>query len=281
MMGATAEDAPARLKTVFCTSGGLYSALVLKRLRACDQLEICAVVRSSRVSNSSDGFLRGALTHIKRSGFAYSIYLFCITTLADLLCFVRITSVPMRTSKNGPKVYTTHDLNDEKGIRFLTDCAPDLLVSAFFNQRLREPALAIPSRACLNIHPSLLPAHKGVDPVLQAFVHEAPLGVTVHFMTPELDAGKILTQLPVPVPEDASVFDATAQMFRAGADLLAEALSDPKQNWVGTLQAEAGSYESWPTREEIRKSRKCGHPLLRVVDFARMLTSHWLRNDKK
>lgn len=53
---------------------------------------------------------------------------------------------------------------------------------------------------CLNIHPSLLPAHKGLD------VHEAVLaagetvtGCTVHLVTPELDGGPILGQTRVAV----------------------------------------------------------------------------------
>jgi formyltetrahydrofolate-dependent phosphoribosylglycinamide formyltransferase len=53
---------------------------------------------------------------------------------------------------------------------------------------------------CLNIHPSLLPAHKGLD------VHEAVLsagdsvtGCTVHLVTPALDDGPILGQIQVAV----------------------------------------------------------------------------------
>lgn len=53
---------------------------------------------------------------------------------------------------------------------------------------------------CLNIHPSLLPAHKGLD------VHEAVLaagetvtGCTVHLVTPALDDGPILGQIRVAV----------------------------------------------------------------------------------
>ncbi|MBC7504628.1 MAG: phosphoribosylglycinamide formyltransferase, partial [Sandarakinorhabdus sp.] len=56
---------------------------------------------------------------------------------------------------------------------------------------------------CLNIHPSLLPLHKGLD------VHEAVLaagetvtGCTVHLVTPALDDGPILGQLRVAVVAD-------------------------------------------------------------------------------
>lgn len=52
----------------------------------------------------------------------------------------------------------------------------------------------------LNVHPSLLPAFPGVDAQKQAFEHGVKVaGVTVHLVTPELDAGPIVAQATVPV----------------------------------------------------------------------------------
>jgi phosphoribosylglycinamide formyltransferase 1 len=58
--------------------------------------------------------------------------------------------------------------------------------------------------AVLNIHPSLLPAFPGMDAQRQAWEHGVQVsGVTVHFVTAELDAGPIVCQEPVPVlPDD-------------------------------------------------------------------------------
>ncbi len=52
----------------------------------------------------------------------------------------------------------------------------------------------------VNIHPSLLPRHKGLKPheaVLEA--HETVTGATVHLVTPEVDSGEILGQVEVAV----------------------------------------------------------------------------------
>ena len=169
---------PSRLRTVFCTCGGLYGALVLARLRACAHLEICGIVRSSRVLNPHFGFLQGAIAQIRRSGLRYAVYLWCATTLADALC--ALSGLKNRTQPGDTAVrrLTTRDLNDPEGRAFLAECAPDLLVSSFFNQRFRAETLAIPVLACLNIHPSLLPDAKGVDPAFQALLHGGPpLGV--------------------------------------------------------------------------------------------------------
>lgn len=69
--------------------------------------------------------------------------------------------------------------------------------------RLVGPALleAFP-QAVLNIHPSLLPAFPGLHAQAQAIAHGVKVsGVTVHFVTRELDAGPIILQRAVPVAE--------------------------------------------------------------------------------
>ena len=271
VVGATAAE-PARLRTVFCTSGGLYGALVLRRLRACDRLEICAVIRSSRVLDPRFGFLRGAAAQIRRSSVVYAVYLWCATTLADWLCAMAgIGAVPTRGAAPGLAVLTTRNINDADGLKFLTACAPDLLVSAFFNQRVQAPALALPKHGCLNIHPSLLPEAKGVDPVFQSLLQGIPLGVTVHFMTPELDAGRIVAQRPIAGRAGSSVFATTALLFREGSELLAAAIDSIAGGAAGSPQSGAGSYQSWPTRQEHRRLRRRGGALLRLGDLVRLV----------
>jgi phosphoribosylglycinamide formyltransferase-1 len=55
----------------------------------------------------------------------------------------------------------------------------------------------------LNIHPSLLPSFPGLDPHAQALNAGVKVsGATVHFVTPETDAGPIVMQGVVPVRDD-------------------------------------------------------------------------------
>jgi methionyl-tRNA formyltransferase len=264
---------PVRVRTVFCTCGGLYGALVLRRLLACDGLEICGVIRSNRVLDPRYGFLRGALAQVRRSGVAYSLYLWCVTTLADWLCAVGgVGAVPTRSVTAGLRVFKTRNINDAEVLRFLSACAPDLLVSAFFNQRLHAATLVLPKCGCVNIHPSLLPDAKGVDPVFQALLPGAsPPGVSVHFMSPELDAGRIIAQRSVGGRAGSSVFATTALLFREGAELLAAAMEQIVGGSTGTPQSGAGSYQSWPTRQEVRVLHASGGALLRFADLTRLV----------
>jgi phosphoribosylglycinamide formyltransferase 1 len=71
---------------------------------------------------------------------------------------------------------------------------------AGFMRRLGPAFCAAFPNAILNVHPALLPAFPGANAQRQAFDHGVKIsGVTVHFVTPELDAGPIVMQAAVPV----------------------------------------------------------------------------------
>jgi len=90
----------------------------------------------------------------------------------------------------------------------LGDCIaefqPDLVIQAGFMRILGAQLVARYSRRMLNIHPSLLPSFPGLhthEKVINAGVRIH--GCTVHFVTPELDAGPIVIQAAVSVlPDD-------------------------------------------------------------------------------
>jgi methionyl-tRNA formyltransferase len=246
---------------------------VLRELRARDRIEVCGIVRSSRMLHPSFGVLRGSIAVLRRSGIAYSLYLWCATTLADVLCGLgRIGRVPARTPRWGVPVHATRDINNPAALAFLRDCAPDLLVSAFFDQRLKGAALAVPTCGSINVHPSLLPWFRGVDPVLQARLAAGHTGVSVHYMTPVLDEGAILAQQPIAPSGRASVFQATAQLYRTGAKLLLGVIDQAVRGQPGTPQGAPGSYQSWPSRADIRALRRRGGTLIRLSDLARIFT---------
>jgi phosphoribosylglycinamide formyltransferase-1 len=81
---------------------------------------------------------------------------------------------------------------------------PDLVVLAGFMRILTPDFVRHYAGRMLNIHPSLLPLYKGINThrrVLEDGSNEH--GVSVHFVTPELDGGPVIMQAKVPVlPSD-------------------------------------------------------------------------------
>lgn len=81
--------------------------------------------------------------------------------------------------------------------------SPDLVVLAGFMRILSGAFTAHYAGRLLNIHPSLLPAFKGLHTHQQALTAGVKIhGCTVHFVTPELDHGPIIAQAAVPVSHD-------------------------------------------------------------------------------
>ena len=80
----------------------------------------------------------------------------------------------------------------------------DVFVVVAYGQILPRAVLDVPARACLNIHASLLPRHRGASPI-QAAIREgdAETGITIMWMDEGLDTGDVLLSEPVAiVPED-------------------------------------------------------------------------------
>lgn len=66
----------------------------------------------------------------------------------------------------------------------------------------------------LNIHPSLLPSFRGLDPHGQALRAGVKIsGATVHFVTPEMDAGPIVVQGAVTVRDDDTAESLAARVL--------------------------------------------------------------------
>lgn len=110
--------------------------------------------------------------------------------------------------------------------RILHESGADLICLAGF-MRILSAAFVAPWRErILNIHPSLLPAFKGMH------VHEQVLtsgvkitGCTVHFVTPEMDDGPIIAQAAVPVLHEDTVERLSARVLRSEHRLYPLALS--------------------------------------------------------
>ena len=72
----------------------------------------------------------------------------------------------------------------------------DLIVLAGYAPQLSPEILNLGK--FINVHPSLLPSFKGKDAIQRAFYAGVKVsGVTIHYVTSELDGGKIIAQYPV------------------------------------------------------------------------------------
>ncbi len=80
---------------------------------------------------------------------------------------------------------------------------PDLICLAGFMRILTAGFMTRWPDKIVNIHPSLLPAYRGLDTHGRVIADGVRFtGATVHFVRPEMDAGPIIAQAVVPVRQD-------------------------------------------------------------------------------
>jgi len=82
---------------------------------------------------------------------------------------------------------------DRELVKRIGEYRPDLTVLAGF-MRILTPVFTESVRA-INLHPSLLPRHRGLNAIVKSWEDEYPEGgVTVHWVSSELDGGEIILQ---------------------------------------------------------------------------------------
>jgi methionyl-tRNA formyltransferase len=172
----------------------------------------------------------------------------------------------------GRPVEVTADANADAFVRCLAGYQPDVVVMASFDQILKAQTLAVPRLAWLNIHPSLLPRHRGPEPIYWTIANGDPeAGITVHQTVPRIDAGPVLAQRRVTVAEDDTAGTLARRLVAAGLPALDEVLAELQ---AGTTPAmlravEPETYEP-PVRQtglewdqplaQVERLVRAGHP---------------------
>lgn len=151
----------------------------------------------------------------------------------------------------GRPVEVAANVNAEPFIGSLRAYQPDVVVMASFDQILASETLAVPTQGWLNIHPSLLPRHRGPEPIYWTIANgDAEAGITVHLTVPRIDAGPILAQRRIRVSAVDTAGTLSKKLVAEGLAALDETLSRLE---AGNAQAlpvdlEQGSYEP-PVRQ--------------------------------
>jgi len=129
---------------------------------------------------------------------------------------------------------------------------PELIIVAAFAAILPLEVLSLPKFACLNVHPSLLPRHRGPSPVANAILCGDELtGVSIMLMDAGLDTGPILAQKKVEISFMDTTGSLSSKLADAGAELLLETL--PK--WLGGELRPQAQDESQATYSRLITSK--------------------------
>jgi len=120
-----------------------------------------------------------------------------------------------------PKEHADRDAFEAALFAAVDDVQPDLIVCAGYMRLLGTATVLHRLGRMINIHPSLLPRHRGLHTHQRCLeAGDAEHGASVHFVTPELDGGPVIAQARVPVAADDDVERLTERVLAREHPLL-------------------------------------------------------------
>jgi methionyl-tRNA formyltransferase len=116
-------------------------------------------------------------------------------------------------------------LSNPNTIKVFEAYRPDILCVACFSMRIPRVILDLPRLGSLNVHPSLLPANRGPEPLFWTLREGGEkAGVTIHMMDEGLDSGAIVAQHTFAIPDGIDYFEFETLAADLGGKLLASSV---------------------------------------------------------
>ena len=164
---------------------------------------------------------------------------------------------------------------DREAIEGLRGVEADVFVVVAYGRFIPSELLEMPRLGVVNLHPSLLPRHRGPSPVATAILEgDKSTGVTVMMLDEGMDTGPVLAQSEaVEITADTRCDELTERLFEMGAEMLPEVLcglasgelrAKPQDERCATvtrlIKKEDGIVDWGLTASEIVRMNRAYHP---------------------
>jgi len=154
----------------------------------------------------------------------------------------------------GLAVFQPEKIKTPEGIHQLRALAPDGIIVVAYGQILSREILQLPSKGCINVHASLLPAYRGAAPIHWAVMKgETCTGVTIMLMDEGLDTGDMLLKREILISNEATTGEIHDELATLGGELLIDTLNGLEMGRVtATPQTGNSNYAPLLKREHER-----------------------------
>jgi methionyl-tRNA formyltransferase len=179
----------------------------------------------------------------------------------------------LATEKN-IKILQPQNVSHPDVIKEIRDLKPDLIVVVAYGAILKSPLLELSPLGCINIHPSLLPRHRGPCPIEWALIKgEKVSGISCIYMNEGMDTGDIIIQRKLGVSVSDTTGSLREKLSRLGAEVLAETLNRIKKGKVSRKPQKGNS-----TYAPMLGKKDClidwSKPALSIHNLVRALNPH-------
>ena len=138
-----------------------------------------------------------------------------------------MTSPPVAeyAEKKGIDLWQPKSLKGEAAIERVREINADVAVVVAYGKLIPADVLQVPVHGFINLHPSLLPRHRGPSPIQWSLVcGDRNTGVTTMLLDEGMDTGPILLQRRVEIQSDETAEQLAPRLAEIGADLVVETL---------------------------------------------------------
>ncbi len=234
---AVAKNNVSRPRVLFLGMPCVFSTIVLQALIDSD-VDICAIVVPAHALPGRESPPIEQKT-VSRGGLAMAAMM-GVTAQTVFFDLAHDSAIP---------VWNVYRLGAPQTVETLAAYQPDFICVACFPRRIPSAILRIARLTSLNVHPSLLPLHRGPVPLFWTLrAGEQMAGVTIHLMEERFDTGAIVLQESFPIMDGIRYENLEEQCVRLGASLLTQAIQGLfTQTLVPSPQDEKwATYESFP-----------------------------------
>jgi hypothetical protein len=258
-------------RVVLLTSPGLYGAEIINRLAEARGMRLVGVGLTNRLYKGKN-LVAGVRTFLDRTGWRYLGYNALQSSVS--WSWLRLTGRPAGLKSLAERPRLLKDVNAPATVSWLKSLQPDFIVSYFFNQWIGPEVRAAAARDAINVHPSLLPALRGPDPVFRTLERGLTTsGLTIHRIADDLDLGQILHQEEFAVPAGMTAFGLYMKVVRDGSDLVARWLAGavpPAPHFI--RPSGPGDYSTFPTAAEVALAHRAGRRLVGMAEWRAALS---------
>ena len=204
---------------------------------------------------------------------------------------LRASAIKLLALERNLPVLQPLKLRAPESVAQLAELQPDAIVVMAYGQILPRSILELPRLACLNLHASLLPRHRGAAPIQAAIeAEDAVTGITVMYMAEGLDTGDILLEKAIPIRRRDTGGSLHDRLGIVAAEGLSEALpllargraprvaqDESRATYAAKLTRENGEIAWTESAEKIERKIRAmnpwpaAHTQLPTADGPRML----------
>jgi len=155
-------------------------------------------------------------------------------------------------------IWEVDTVNDAAFLAILEDLKPDIIINQA-QEIVNSKFIHIPKYGVLNRHASLLPKNRGrLSPFWVLLKGEKETGVTIHFVSEEIDRGDIICQKKIIVAQSDDFFSLTNKGYDIAADLMLDALKKIESGKFDTITNDPteGNYNTIPSLKDAINYKK-------------------------